>query len=177
VAAPTLTAAPHRSRGHRLGLVLVGLVLLVALGACAPPRRIHTGPVPVHLVSPEMGRDLPVYQGIDTPTLNRGGVGWDDASSGLTEPGTVVMFAHRVSHGGPFRTLNYLRPGNLVFIGGSDGRTFVYRVTLVQITPPSWTAILAWRPSNGFGLTLVACDPPGSIRYRLVVHAELMAIS
>ena len=35
--------------------------------------------------------------------------------------------------------------------------------------------VLAWEPSNGRGLTLVACHPPGSLRYRLVVHAELTA--
>jgi sortase (surface protein transpeptidase) len=33
--------------------------------------------------------------------------------------------------------------------------------------------VLAWAPANGRGLTLVACHPPGSLRYRLVVNAEL----
>jgi LPXTG-site transpeptidase (sortase) family protein len=157
--------------------VVLGAVLFLAVAACAPPRRVHTGQVPVRLISPDMGRDLPVSRGIDDPTLDRGGAGWDDSSSALTEPGTVVMFGHRVSHGGPFLTLDHLHPGNLVFVGGSDGRTYVYRVTVVEITPPSWNVILAWRPTNGYGLTLVACHPPHSVRYRLVVHAQLMAIA
>ena len=124
-----------------------------------------------------MGRDLPIYRGIDMPTLNLGGAGWDDFSSALQEPGTVVLFAHRVSHGGPFRTLNLLRPGNVVFITGSDGRTYVYEVMNTVITGPSWAQILAWKPPSGHGLTLVACHPPGSTQYRIVVNADLFTVA
>src|SRR5262245_42013644 len=69
VAAPPAAAAPPRSAVGRPartgpGVVLVALVL-AALVACAPPGRVHTGPIPVRMISPDMGRDLPVYRGID----------------------------------------------------------------------------------------------------------------
>ena len=61
---------------------------------------MHVGPVPVQLFSWEMGRNLPVYVGIDDATLARGGVGWDTESAALDEPGQIVLFGHRVAHGG-----------------------------------------------------------------------------
>jgi len=155
--------------------LVIGVVLLVAVStaACAPPHRVHTGPVPVQLFSWEMGRNLPVYAGISDDVLARGGAGWDPESAALDEPGQILLFGHRVSIGGPFRTLDQLQLGNIITIVGSDRRDYHYRVVAIRITAPSWDDVLAWSPSNGRGLTLVACHPPGSIRYRLVVHAEL----
>jgi LPXTG-site transpeptidase (sortase) family protein len=159
----------------RVCALVIGAVLLAAVSAtaCGPPHRVHTGPVPVQLFSWEMGRNLPVYTGITDDVLARGGAGWDPESAALNEPGQVVLFGHRVSRGGPFRTLDQLRLGNVITIVGSDHREYHYRVVAIRITAPSWDAVLAWAPSNGRGLTLVACHPPGSLRYRLVVNAEL----
>jgi LPXTG-site transpeptidase (sortase) family protein len=162
---------------HQLGVIALVLAMLVATVACAPPRsRLHVGPLPTRMISAEMGRDLPVYTGISMPVLDRGGAGWDPESSALTEAGTVVLFAHRVTHGGPFLTLDRLEPGNRVYLRGSDGRLFEHVVAFTEITAPSWAAVLAWRPASGWGLTLVACHPPGSVRQRIVVHAELLRV-
>jgi len=164
-------------RQRRLPVLMVGAVLLVVLtaGACAPPHRVHTGPVPVQLFSWEMGRNLPISTGISDDVLARGGAGWDPESAALDEPGQILLFGHRVSKGGPFLTLDRLQIGNIVTIVGSDRHDYHYRVVAIRVTAPSWDDVLAWEPSNGHGLTLVACHPPGSIRYRLVVHAELTA--
>jgi LPXTG-site transpeptidase (sortase) family protein len=121
-----------------------------------------------------MGRNLPIFVGISEDALARGGAGWDTESAALNEPGNIVLFGHRVSKGAPFRTLDLLHPGHLIVITGSDGRTYTYRVVTTRITAPSWSEVLAWQSSNGRGLTLVACHPPGSISYRIVVHAELV---
>jgi LPXTG-site transpeptidase (sortase) family protein len=164
------------TRGFRTALAAVVVALVATTGVgCAPPR-LHVGPVPTRFISFDMGRDLPVFLGISTPVLDHGGAGWDPESSGLTEPGTVVLFAHRVSRGGPFLTLGRLRPGHLVYLQGTDGHLYRYRVAFSEITSPSWAAVLAWKPPSGWGLTLVACHPPGSISYRIVVHAELEQI-
>jgi LPXTG-site transpeptidase (sortase) family protein len=164
-------------RQRRLRALVVGAALLVVLtaGACAPPHRFHTGPVPVQLFSWEMGRNLPISTGISDDVLARGGAGWDPESAALDEPGQILLFGHRVSKGGPFLTLDRLQIGNIVTIVGSDRHDYHYRVVAIRVTAPSWDDVLAWEPSNGHGLTLVACHPPGSIRYRLVVHAELTA--
>jgi LPXTG-site transpeptidase (sortase) family protein len=165
------TVSPRR----RLGVILFALAAVSGTVACAPPR-VHVGPLPTRLISAEMGRDLPVYTGITMRLLNRGGAGWDPESSGLIEAGTVVLFAHRISHGGPFLTLDRLRPGNRVYLRGSNGQLFEYGVVGTDITAPNWASVLAWKPASGWGLILVACHPPGSIRYRIVVHAELLRV-
>jgi len=162
-----------RQRPLHALVVTAALVAVLVAAGCAPPHRVHTGPVPVQLFSWEMGRNLPVYTGISDDVLARGGAGWDPESAALDEPGQILLFGHRVSKGGPFLTLDRLRIGNIVTIVGSDRHDYHYRVVAIRVTAPSWADVLAWEPSNGRGLTLVACHPPGSIRYRLVVHAEL----
>ena len=158
-----------------VAVVAAVLLATATTAACGPPApRAHVGPIPTQLFSWEMGRNLPIYAGINDDLLARGGAGWDTQSAALNEPGQIVLFGHRVSKGGPFRTLDVLRPGNVITIGGSDGRSYYYRVVTTRITAPSWADVLAWQPSNGRGLTLVACHPPGSLRYRIVVHAELI---
>jgi LPXTG-site transpeptidase (sortase) family protein len=154
-------------------------MLVATLSACGPPPggRVHFGPLPTRLRSWEMQRDLVIEPNISNAALNKGGAGWDPGSAALTEPGTVVLFAHRVSHGGPFRTLDNLRPGNVLTLSGSDGRTYTYVVITTRITAPSWAAVLDWQPASGQGLSLVACHPPGSVSHRIVVHAELAGIS
>jgi len=166
---------PPSSTRHVL-VVLVSLLLATAtVAACGPPKpRVHLGPVPIQLFSWEMGRNLPVYAGIDDATLALGGVGWDTESAALDEPGQIVLFGHRVSHDGPLRTIHLLRPGHTITIVGANGRSYRYVVVSTRVTAPDWNQILAWTPSNGRGLTLVACHPPGSVQYRIVVHAELI---
>jgi sortase A len=166
-------AIAARRPGAMVASIVVAALLVVATMACAPPGRVHTGPAPVRVRSWEMGRDLPVARGIAEPQLAGFVAGWDTESAALEEPGTVVLFAHRVSHGGPFRTIDALRPGQVVAVEGGNGRTYVYRVVGTSVTAPSWAAVLDWRPANGRGLSLVACHPPGSVSYRIVVHAEL----
>jgi sortase A len=157
-----------------VALVVVVLAAATTAACGPPPPRVHWGPIPNHMFSWEMGRNFPVYAGITEDALARGGPGWDPQSAALNEPGNIVMFGHRVSNGAPFRNLDLLQPGNVITIGGSDGRSYYYRVVLTRITAPNWADVLNWQPSNGLGLTLVACHPPGSLRYRIVVHAELI---
>jgi LPXTG-site transpeptidase (sortase) family protein len=174
-----VSAAPTREARVRVALGLASLVLVAAVAACGPPPggRVHVGPLPTRLRSWEMARDLVIEPNISNAALSKGGAGWDPESAALTEPGTVVLFAHRVSHGGPFRTLDHLQAGNVLTLNGTDARTYTYVVVGIAITAPSWAAVLAWQPSTGYGLSLVACHPPGSVSHRIVVHAELVGIS
>ena len=143
---------------RRALVVLASLVLAVAsVGGCGPPAPgVHVGPVPVELFSWEMGRTLAVYVGIDDATLARGGVGLDTENAALDEPGQVVLFGHRVSHGGPLRTIHLLRPGHMITVVGANGRRYTYVVVSTRVTAPDWNEILAWTPSNDRGLTLIA---------------------
>ena len=98
-------------------------------------------------------------------------------SATLGQEGTTLLFGHRVSHGGPFRTVSSLGPGSSVSLTGSDGRSYRYVVVDTRITAPTWEAILAFHPASGKGLTLVACHPLGSAAQRFVVDAELAEVA
>jgi sortase A len=85
--------------------------------------------------------------------------------------GNSVISGHRTSHGGVFRHLDKLQAGDEILIHAYDG-THVYRVTETEIVPP--TAIWIIDPTPTATITLFACHPPGSVRERIVVRADLV---
>ncbi len=143
----------------------------------APTLEVSAaGAIPTWMTSADMGRSLPVHEGILQRIVDEGGAAWDPTSAKLGQPGTTVLFGHRVSHGGPFRTIAQLHQGSAIALRGSDGRTYTYEVVRTQVTQPTWSAVLAFTPSSGRGLILVACHPLGSSRLRFVVDADLTGV-
>lgn len=89
-----------------------------------------------------------------------------------------VYFAHRTSHGGSFRTLDRLTIGSTFSMIGADGRTYQYLVTRQEVILPKPAELLKVVDAAGpITVTLVACHPPGSIRYRLAVSGRLIGVS
>jgi len=89
------------------------------------------------------------------------------------EAGNLVLAGHRTTKTKPFFDLDKLKPGDLVFM--TDGRGFevMYRVSESFIVEPSdlWITYDSPTPT----LTMFACHPKGSERYRIVVKADLVA--
>ena len=169
---------------NRLWTRILAFVALVCLaGACTAPPPGSTPEllggriVPEWFSSEEMGRSFAVHGGIAQGIVDLGGAAWDPQSAGLGEVGTTILFGHRVSHGGPFRTVSSLGPGDTLSLTGSDGRIYLYAVVGTRITQPTWEAIQSFQPPSGKGLTLVACHPLGSTAQRFVVDADLVAVS
>jgi sortase A len=187
-----LDVRPRRRRPiRRAAATVMSVAVLTVVGAgCMPKAPPSTqlayqlieeaksgGTTPTWFSSADMGRSLPIYQGATQSVVDRGGAAWELTSARLGQPGNTVLFAHRVSHGGPFRTIAQLHNGSLIRLGGADGRTYTYAVVRSQVTAPTWAAVLNFHDGNKNGLILVACHPLGSTALRYVVDAELVGVS
>jgi len=91
------------------------------------------------------------------------------------QPGNVAIFGHRTSHGREFRNIDRLAPRSLVYLT-SDGKKYTYVVTSVDIRLPTDPLLYA-SETNDQTISLVACHPPGSVKYRIVVHGTLIAVA
>jgi sortase A len=120
---------------------------------------------------PRLGIDAPLFEGVTLSTLDHGPGHWPGTAM-PGEPGNVVVAGHRVSHSRPFRYIDRLSSGDEV-VFTVDGRRSVYVVTGHEVVTPDRVDIV--NPTETATATLFACEPPGSTRYRYVVHLELSA--
>lgn len=89
-----------------------------------------------------------------------------------------IYFAHRTEARGPFRHLNWLTPGQVFHLIGADGRTYIYLVMRQDVILPYPTTLIDIAVGAGpTTATLVACHPPGSVRYRIVVTGRLIGVA
>jgi sortase A len=86
------------------------------------------------------------------------------------EIGNVVIGGHRVSHDKPFRNIDKLVAGDDVFLTTDAGR-FDYKVVSTEIVAPDAIRIIDQTAART--ATLFACTPPGSTKFRIVVHLAL----
>ena len=91
------------------------------------------------------------------------------------QPGNVAIFGHRTSYGREFRNLDKLGENSLVYLS-IGSKMYTYRVTDIDIRLPTDPLLYA-STSNDQTLSLVACHPPGSVKYRIVAHAVLIDIT
>lgn len=121
------------------------------------------------LLIPKLGVDMVMYEGIRMPTLDRGPGHWP-GSAMPGEVGNIVVGGHRTSAHRVFRDLDQLVAGDeIVFV--DDGGEHVYLVDRVEIVQPEDVWIID--PTDTPTVTLFACHPPGSVRERIVVFADL----
>jgi len=118
---------------------------------------------------PKIGVAAPLHQGISLKSIDRGPSHWP----GTALPGQVgnaVIAGHRVTRTRPFRNIDQLVPGDeVIFTVG--GVRWAYVVTGHEVVTPDGFHILD--PTPTATATLFACHPPGSARYRYVVHLAL----
>ena len=119
---------------------------------------------------PKLGLRVAMAEGITLGTLAKGPGHWP-GSAMPGEVGNVVVAGHRVTHSRPFRNIHQLVVGDEVVFEVS-GRRHVYRVDGTDVVPPTGIEIIDQTPART--ATLFACHPPGSARYRYVVHLELV---
>jgi hypothetical protein len=122
--------------------ILLPIAVALAFSSCASAAT---------LVAPAIGLHVEVGS-----RLSAGPVVW------FHDADTLAIAGHRTTHTAPFRHLDRMRLGALVTFAGKR-----YRVAHVTQVRP-WET---W-PTRWSGLVLSACTPPGSDRYRLVVHAR-----
>ena len=112
---------------------------------------------------------VPVFQGTDDLTLNRG-AGWIEGTALPGGNGNVGISAHR---DGFFRVLKDISTGDTIELATPRG-TAEYVVDQLEIVDPQDVGVL--RPRSVPSLTLVTCYPfyfVGSAPQRFIVHAAL----
>jgi sortase A len=119
---------------------------------------------------PKLRLEVPVFDGTDERTLQRG-AGRIIGTARLGEVGNTGLAAHRDSF---FRGLKDVEAGDILElrIAGGEKR---YVVTGAQITTPEDVSVL--QPTGYGSLTLVTCYPfyfIGSAPQRYIVHASLL---
>ena len=94
------------------------------------------------------------------------------------ERGNVAMAGHRTGFGEPFRNVDKLRAGDLIYLDTPLGR-YTYQVTSgfdghnnPWVTGPRDFSVIA--PTPDAVLTLTTCDPPHTSKNRLIVRAKLI---
>lgn len=121
---------------------------------------------------PHIGLDAPVRSGVSLSVIDLGPAHW----VGTATPGgagNVVIAGHRTTHSAPFRDLDRLQPGDLVYLTDPTGFDVMYRVAETFIVEPMDIWITYETPDPV--LTMFACHPVGSDAQRIVVRADLVA--
>ena len=117
-----------------------------------------------------------VWEGTDTPTLNRGGLcHWIGTAKPQTL-GNCVLFGHRTAAGGPLRRSEILAPGDAIYLRiGNTTQKFVVSEPPSVIGSRDFAKAINWGDPSKVNLTLVACTKlnkrPTSTAFRLLVRA------
>src|SRR5262245_5236415 len=144
-----------------------------------PPPPI--GPTWV-LQVPKLGLVSEVRAGSSNAVCNAGH-SWHWTGTGyLGQEAHVAAFAHRTTHGGPYRYIHYLAGGDQFTLSTADGRVFTYVVVDRFLTDWQTNNILdATRFIPGTTFSLIACTEPNfeptNTAYRIVVTGVLLGWS
>ncbi|HSV94148.1 MAG TPA: class E sortase [Desulfobacterales bacterium] len=131
---------------------------------------LDSGGVFGRLVIERMDLDVVVVLGSGTEELTKG-PGWIKYTDLPGQTGNVGIAGHRTTYGAPFRRLDELARGDRIHLY-SPFREYTYEVVEVRIVTPDQVEVM--RTTEEPRLTLSACHPPHSARYRLIVHAGLV---
>lgn len=124
------------------------------------------------LVAPAMGLDAVVVKGHERQDLKMG-PGWIGYTDLPGPTGNCGIAGHRTTYGAWFGPLQKLVAGDTIDLY-SPFRRYRYEVTGSERVTPDKVEVMASTPEPQ--LTLSACDPPYSARYRLIVHARLVEV-
>ena len=132
----------------------------------APEPEVVIGSIEI----PRISLVAPLNEGIGLDTIDRGPSHWP-GSALPGQVGNAVVAGHRVTKTRPFRDIDRLVPGDEVVLTGAGVRA-TYVVNGSEVVAPDAMRIVD--PTPTATLTLFACHPPGSARYRYVVTADLV---
>jgi hypothetical protein len=148
-------------------------------GPYANPPPPPIGP-PWILSIPRLGLTSRVFGSQNPNPVVNAGHSWHWTGTGsMGEFAHVSMFAHRTTHGGIYRNIHVLGPGDEMFIDTEDNRRYRYRMVRRDLTNGVTNNILfATRQVEGTTLSLIACTKPNfqptSTAFRIIVTAELV---
>ena len=118
---------------------------------------------------PKIGLTHRIFEGISLRTIDRGPSHWPGTAM-PGENGNAVFAGHRVTKTRPFRNIDQLVVGDEVIFTIAGAR-WTYSVTGSEVVTPDALRIVGQTPNAT--ATLFACHPPGSAKFRFVVHLAL----
>lgn len=121
---------------------------------------------------PRLGLNVPLNEGISLRSIDFGPSHWPGSAMPGGSSGNVVVAGHRVTHTRPFRHLDTLVPGDEIIFTVNGVRS-VYHMIGHEVVTPDRTDIVTQTAEPI--VTLFACHPPGSARYRYVVRGALFS--
>lgn len=146
----------------------------LAGGAVVPPKNSYA-PEPIQEIGmieiPKIGLRHKVMHGITLRNIDKGPSHWPGTPL-PGEQGNSVFMGHRTTHSRPFFRINELVPGDEIRFDVAGVKS-TYVVTGHEIVTPKRLDIV--NPTAEPILTIFACYPPGSARFRYVVRASLVA--
>jgi len=133
-------------------------------------KSAQRGDVIGRIVIDRMDLDAAIVKGTDRQTLKRG-PGWIVTTDVPGPTGNCAISGHRTTYLAPFRRLDRLKDGDIIEVY-TPFRRYQYRVFRTIVVRP-WQVEVIAHTSEPI-LTLTACHPPYSARYRLVVQSRLV---
>ncbi len=140
-------------------------------------KSFQTGDAVTRIRIPSLDVDKVVVEGITGNAL-RAGVGhYPTSALPGDSTGNVAIAGHRTGFGSPFRHVDRLQEGDVIWLETPVGR-YKYEVTgsFDGHNNPWITTAHDWSVIEGTStpsLTLTTCDPPGTSKNRLIVRAVL----
>lgn len=132
-------------------------------------RRSKPKPLAVIWIE-RLGLKTNIYRGL-TPDVLKKGVGYWPGTALPGRRGNLVLGGHRVTWPNPFKYIEKIQVGDKILINYRNVR-YLYVVTKTFIVKPKDTWIV--RQGTGHVLTLFACHPRGTYKFRYVVRATLV---
>jgi LPXTG-site transpeptidase (sortase) family protein len=136
-------------------------------------QSLHDGDIFGRIVIEKIGLDAVVVFGSGTADLKKG-PGWIQYTDLPGQTGNVGIAGHRTTYGAPFRRLDELTVGDTINLY-SPYRRYTYEVAEKKIVTPDQVEVMDSTPDSR--LTLSACHPPFSARYRLIVQSTLIEMA
>src|SRR3972149_11622700 len=124
---------------------------------------------PLKLSIPRIDLEQISYEGADTQTLKEG-PGHIEETPLPGDNGRCTISGHRTTYGAPFRRIDELEKGDLIYLETINGELLTYAVTGMEIVNPKDVYIL--NGSYKKELLLTTCEPEYSAVKRLVIIAE-----
>lgn len=167
---------------RRIARTVVLSITLASLGVVAPVASANARPMTDttsrgpkkytligELAIPRLNLTSPIYSGVTMDVFARG-MGYWPGSALPGEVGNIVLAGHRTSRPRPLFDIQKIQVGDPITVK-HEGHTYTYIVTNRKVVTPA--SIWITRPTKDATLTIFACHPRGSIKYRYVVFAKL----
>jgi LPXTG-site transpeptidase (sortase) family protein len=136
-------------------------------------RGLPDGAPFARLSIPRIGLDVTVLKGVTDADLRRG-PGWLTSTDLPGATGNVGISGHRTTWLAPFQDIDQLRSGDVIRLT-SRYRVYTYRMTgRLFVEPSDADVFTSTTPPT---LTLTACHPKFSDRFRIVIRARLSGVT